>query len=249
MQEWVWILLSVIGVSLVSLVGMFTLSMNEKRLKQSLVFLVAFAAGALLGDALIHLLPDAVEEMGFGLNVSLAVIAGVLVMFVVEKIIHWRHCHYPDESKDHKHPFVWVNLVGDAVHNFLDGIIIAASYAISIPTGIATTLAVVFHEIPQEIGDFAILVQGGFKPKEALRLNLITALSAVVGAGLVILLGKVTNDFSIWLVPFAAGNFIYIAGADLIPELHKEVNWKKSALQLLCFIAGIGVMILLLSLE
>ncbi len=240
---------SVIIVSIVSFVGLFTLSLNQKRLKQSLVFLVAFAAGALWGDALIHLLPEAVEEKGFGLEVSLLVLSGVIVMFVTEKIIHWRHCHYPEEHKDHKHAFAYVNLVGDGVHNFIDGIIIAAAYITSIPVGIATTLAVVFHEIPQEIGDFGVLIHGGFKTREALRVNFMTALAAVVGALIVLYFGTNVAGSVFWLVPFAAGNFLYIAGSDLIPELHKEVEWKKSVGQLLCFFAGIGVMILLLGLE
>ncbi len=243
---------SVVLVSLVSLVGIFTLSLNQKRLKQSLVFLVAFAAGALLGDALIHLLPEAVEELGFTLDVSLAVIAGVIVMFIVEKIIHWRHCHYPEENvpgHTHAHPFAIVNLVGDSVHNFLDGIIIGAAFIISVPVGLATTLAVIFHEIPQEIGDYAVLIHGGFEHKQALALNLITALTSVLGVALVFALGEMFQGISLWLVPFAAGNFIYIAGSDLIPELHKEVEWKKSVVQLICFVLGIAVMVLLLGLE
>lgn len=241
---------SVILVSLISLVGIFTLSLNQKRLKQWLVFLVAFAAGALLGDALIHLLPEAVEELGFSLEVSLVVIAGVIVMFIVEKIIHWRHCHYPEEnSHGHTHPFAIVNLVGDSVHNFLDGIIIGAAFIISVPVGLATTLAVIFHEIPQEIGDYAVLIHGGFEHKQALALNLITALTSVLGVALVFALGEMFQGISLWLVPFAAGNFIYIAGSDLIPELHKEVEWKKSVVQLVCFVLGIAVMVLLLGLE
>ncbi|MBM3281954.1 MAG: ZIP family metal transporter [Candidatus Diapherotrites archaeon] len=261
-------LLSVIGASLISLIGLVTLSLNQKRLKSFLVYVVAFAAGALFGDALIHLLPEAVEELGFGVDVSLAVLAGIIVMFLVEKIIHWRHCHYTETEEDeeelhlhhhasphahahahHKHSFAWVNLVGDAVHNFIDGIVIGAAYVISIPTGIATTLAVIFHEIPQEIGDFGVLLHGGFSTREALTLNLVTALTAVLGTVLVFALGEMITGFSVWLVPFAAGSFLYIAGSDLIPELHKKVAWKKSAGQLLAFGLGILVMMALLGLE
>lgn len=242
---------SVILVSLVSLVGIFTLTLNQKRLKESLVYFVAFAAGALLGDAFIHLLPETAEEFGFGINVSLAILAGIIVMFVVEKIIHWRHCHYPEDNGNgpHKHPFAQVNLIGDAVHNFIDGVVIGAAFMIDIPVGLATTLAVIFHEIPQEIGDFAVLLHGGYSKREALMVNLLTATTAILGAVLVFAIGEVATQFSLWLVPFAAGSFIYIAGSDLIPELHKEVEWKKSIVQLVCVILGIGVMILLLSLE
>lgn len=242
-------LLSVFGVSLISLVGVFTLSLDQARLKSILVYLVAFAAGALWGDALIHLLPESVENLGFGVEVSLLVLLGVIIMFVTEKIIHWRHCHYTDENKEHKHPFALINLAGDAVHNFLDGIIIAAAYLTSIPLGIATTLAVIFHEIPQEIGDFGVLIHGGFTRIEALKVNFLSALAAVAGALLVVGLGSTVADFSKWLVPVAAGTFLYIAGSDLIPELHKEVAWKKSAVQLICFLLGIGIMVLLLQFE
>ncbi len=250
---------SVVLVSLVSLVGVFTLALNQKRLHQFLVFMVAFAAGALFGDALIHLLPEVVEELGFSLEVSLAVLSGIVVMFIVEKVIHWRHCHYPDEengthihhahTESHKHPFAWVNLIGDGVHNFIDGLVIGAAYMVSVPAGIATTLAVVFHEIPQEIGDFGVLLHGGFSTREALTVNLITAATAILGAVVVFALGETIEGFTIWLVPFAAGVFLYIAGSDLIPELHKEVEWKKSLGQLISFLLGIFAMILLLGLD
>jgi zinc and cadmium transporter len=259
-EPFAYALVSVLLVSFVSLVGVFTLALNQKWLRRSLVFMVAFAAGAMLGDAFIHLLPEAVEELGFTLEVSFAVLAGILIMFIVEKVIHWRHHHAGGETGPHIHhahthihsdkqPFVWVNLVGDAVHNFIDGLVIGAAYIVSVPVGIATTLAVLLHEIPQEIGDFGVLVHGGFSSKEALILNLVTAGSAIAGAVLVFVIGAWVVDLSIWLVPFAAGAFIYIAGSDLIPELHKEIKWKNSVVQLLCFVLGIAVMVLLLGLE
>ena len=233
--------------SLASLVGVFTLSLNPKKLKSILSYLVAFAAGALIGDAFIHLLPEAIEENGFVLGTSFAIIAGMLVLFVVEKIIHWRHCHIEEES--HHHPFAIVNLVGDSVHNFIDGMVIAAAYLVSIPVGLATTFAVVMHEIPQEIGDFGVLVHGGFTTSRALFFNLLTALTAVAGAVVVLVIGTQFQNSISWLIPFAAGNFIYIAAADLFPELHKEVKWNKSVLQLVAVLLGIGVMVLLLGLE
>jgi zinc and cadmium transporter len=259
-DPFVYALVSVLLVSFVSLVGVFTLALNQKWLRRLLVFMVAFAAGALLGDALIHLLPEAVEKLGFTLEVSFVVLAGIIIMFIVEKIIHWKHRHSGGEAGPHIHhahthvhtekqPFVWVNLIGDAVHNFIDGLVIGAAYVVSVPVGIATTLAVVFHEIPQEIGDFGVLVHGGFSSKEALLLNLVTAGSAIMGVVLVFVIGSWITSVSIWLVPFAAGAFIYIAGSNLIPELHKEVEWKKSILQLVSFILGILVMVLLLGLE
>lgn len=260
MDAFGYALVSVLAVSFISLVGVFTLALNQKWLRRVLVLMVAFAAGAMFGDALIHLLPEAVEELGFSLEVSFAVLAGIIVMFIVEKIIHWQHHHSAGEPGPHIHhahthvhsqkePYAWVNLIGDGFHNFIDGLVIGAAYLVSVPVGIATTLAVVFHEIPQEIGDFGVLLHGGFSTKEALSLNLVTAGSAIAGVLLVFVLGNWISSLTVWLIPFAAGVFLYIAGSGLIPELHKEVEWKKSAVQLVCFVLGIGVMVLLLGLE
>lgn len=246
-EVWSYSLLSVFVVSLISFIGIFTLSINAKRLRSFLVYLLSFSAGALFGDAFIHLLPEAAKESGFNVFVSISVIAGILIFFILEKFIHWQHCHMPI-GEGHAHPFAYMNLVGDALHNFIDGLIIAASYLIDIPTGIATTLAVVLHEIPQEIGDFGVLLHGGFSKAKALMFNFATALSAVVGAFVALLISN-TTSFANLLVPFAAGGFIYIAGSDLIPELHKETKVSRSIMQLIAFILGISVMFLLIFVE
>ena len=243
---WLYSLLSVFVVSLVSLVGVFTLSFSDKKIKNVLLYLVSFSAGALLGDAFIHLLPEAVAISGFTLQVSLAVLFGVLFSFIVEAFIHWRHCHLPT-SKSHVHSFAYMNLIGDAAHNFLDGLIIGASYLVSIPVGFATTIAVIFHEIPQEIGDFGVLIHGGFSKGKALFFNFLTALTAVLGVVVSLLLAQQLEGFTAFFVPFAAGGFIYIAGSDLIPELHKGGSEPLRAfLQLIFLFLGIFVMILLL---
>lgn len=244
-QPWVYSLTSVIIVSLISLVGLVTLPFNLKKLNNFLLYFVSFAVGALLGDVFIHLLPEAVEIGGFQLNISLFILLGIISSFILEKILHWRHYH---AEKTHKHPqpFAFMNLAGDTIHNLIDGLIIGGSYLVNIPVGIASTIAVILHEIPQEIGDFGVLLHGGFSKNQALLLNFLTALMAIFGASLSLILGTYSQDFTIFLVPFAAGNFIYIAGSDLIPELHKEVNLKKSLVQLLFFLLGIVVMISLL---
>lgn len=242
---WLYSLGSVIVVSLISLVGLFTLSFRAERLKKILIYMISFAAGALLGDAFFHLLPEIVEEQGFGVNISLYILSGIAFFFIVEKIIHWRHCHHPI-TKDHPHPFAWMNLFGDGVHNFLDGLIIGAAYIVSLPVGIATTIAVILHEIPQEIGDFSILIHGGFSRAKALFLNFFSALLAVLGAVIALLLSTRTEGLTTFLVPFAAGGFVYIALSDLIPELHKEEDWRKSVLQLFAFAIGIAIMFTLL---
>ncbi len=247
-EVWFYSLISVLIVSLVSLIGIFALRLESRKFKDKLLYLVSFAAGALFGDALIHLLPEAVEEYGFSLQISIYLILGIITFFIVEKFIHWRHCHIP-YSKNHTHPFAIMNLIGDGIHNFIDGLIIASSYILSIPLGIATTLAVILHEIPQEIGDFSILIHGGFKRGKALFLNFLTATLSFLGVIVAILLSNLLTDINKFLIPFAAGGFIYIAGSDLIPELHKEVETKKSIIQLLAFILGIVIMISLLLLE
>ena len=244
MQTTLYILGSVLLISLLSLIGAITVSINIKKLKKFLIYMVSFSTGAMFGDAFIHLLPEVVEEFGFGLNISLYIISGILFAFLIEKVIHWRHCHHPT-TKEHVHPFAFMNIVGDCVHNFIDGLIIGASYLASIPAGIATTVAVALHEIPQEIGDFGILLHGGFSRGKALMINFVTALTAVLGAVAAILIGKSIENATVFLLPFAAGTFIYIAAADLIPELHKEVKWKKSTIQTLLILLGIILMLLL----
>ncbi|PJC28270.1 ZIP family metal transporter [Candidatus Shapirobacteria bacterium CG_4_9_14_0_2_um_filter_39_11] len=238
-------LISVIFVSLLSFVGVLFIAIKEEKLKKILLFLVSFAAGGLLGDSFIHLLPEAVEEDGFSLSVSLAVLVGLLLFFVLEKFICWRHCHIPT-SKSHPHPVVFMNLIGDGFHNFIDGAVISASFLTTIPLGIATTLAVVLHEIPQEIGDFGVLLHGGLSKNKALIFNFASALAAVGGAILVLILGERIVGVSQLLIPFTAGGFIYIAGSDLIPELHKETNLAKSLIQMVGLILGIGIMLILL---
>lgn len=245
---WVYSIASIFLVSLISFVGVLTISLRIERIKKILLYLVSFSAGALLGDSFIHLIPEVVEEHGFGLNVSLYILSGIILFFVIEKLIHWRHCHDVD-CASHTKPFALMNLIGDAVHNFTDGLIIAASYFISVPLGVATTIAVILHEIPQEIGDFGVLVHGGLSRGRALFYNFITALTAFLGLFVFFLLSSYIEGVSMFLALFAAGGFIYIAGSDLIPELHKENNTKKSFIQFLFFILGILIMATLLFLE
>lgn len=248
LNTWFYSIFSVIIVSLISFAGIFTLSVKEKKLKKLLIYLVSFSTGALLGDAFIHLLPSVVEEFGFGLSISLSVLSGIAFSFVIEKFIHWHHCHN-ENNGEHIHPFAIVNLYGDSLHNFIDGLIIGAGYLIGIDVGIATTIAVILHEIPQEIGDFAILLHGGFSKGKALFYNFITAITAIAGLAISLLSGLYIGNITAFLVPFSAGSLIYIAGSDLIPELHKEVAVKKSILQFALFLLGIFTMFILLYLE
>lgn len=248
MNAWIYSLVSVFIVSLISLVGILTVALDEKRLKAILLFLVSFAVGGLFGDAFIHILPESFEKAVSPYQVSFGVLGGILLFFVLEKFIYWRHCH-AGVCDTHCKPVVWLNLIGDGVHNFIDGIIIGASYTVGIGIGVTTTLAVVLHEIPQEIGDFAILVNGGIGRRRALLFNFLCALLAVAGAAVALVVGPLLKDFTAYCLPFTAGGFIYLAGSDLIPELHREVVFRRSLLQLLSIILGVAVMAVLLLLE
>lgn len=247
-QTWLYTILSVFIISLVSLVGIFTLSINIEKIKNVLLFLVSFAAGALLGDAFLHLIPEAFGENISFLKISLFILLGMIIFFILEKILFWRHCHIPT-SEEHPHPVGMMNLIGDGFHNFIDGVIIAGSFLVSPALGLATSLAVLLHEIPQEIGDFGILLHAGYTRKKALFFNFLSALMAVLGAMLMLMIGSKIENTAQFIVPFTIGGFIYIATADLIPELKKETALLKSLGQLLAILLGIGIMGLLLFLE
>ncbi|MBI2053996.1 MAG: ZIP family metal transporter [Candidatus Staskawiczbacteria bacterium] len=239
------IILSAFLVSLISFIGIFTLSLNEKILKKLLFYFVALAVGGLMGDAFLHLLPEATEEFGNG-NAFVFALAGFFLFLMVEKIIHWRHCH---ESDCKVHTFVYMNLIGDAIHNFIDGIIIAVSFAISFKIGVASTIAIILHEIPQEVGDFGVLMHGGFGRKKALLFNFLTAITSVLGGIFGFYLLFLVEPLSKYLLAFAAGGFLYIAATDLIPEIQKENNIKKSSLNYAVIFLGIIAMYLLKFLE
>lgn len=243
---WIYTLVSVFVVSLISLIGVFTLSVDKNKLYKYLIYFVSLSAGTLMGDAFIHLIPDAYAENP-GIWPSIYILSGIFLFFILEKGLHWRHCH-EEPCLDHPHPFSYIILVGDALHNFIDGMVIAASFIASVPLGIATTLAVVLHEIPHEFGNFASLLYGGFSVKKALLYNFMSALVAVLGAVIVLTINA-NVDLTQMLIPFAAGGFIYVAGTDLIPELHKQNEAKKGVFQVLAFLVGIGLMLGILLVE
>ncbi len=245
---WLYSLASVALVSLVAFIGVFTLALTETKLQQVLIYMVSFAAGGLFGDVFIHLLPESVASTGFTLHVSFYVLGGIVTFFILEKVVRWHHHHTP-HREEHPKSFATMSLVGDAVHNFVDGLIIGVSYLVSISVGVATTVAVIFHEIPQEIADFGILLHGGYHKKKAVMFNFLTALTAVIGAVVALVAAKWFANLTSVLIPFAAGGFVYVAGSDLIPELHNREGMGKSLLQLLAFLLGIAVMAALTLLE
>lgn len=243
---------SVVIVSIVSFVGALTLSLNESVLRKNVFLLVSLAVGALIGDAFIHLIPEALEKASSAASVSLAIIGGILIFFILEKILHWHHHRVGADGMEEEsaaHTSGRMILVSDGIHNFIDGLIIAASYLAGIEIGIATTIAVILHEIPQEIGDFGVLIHSGYSTARALLLNFFSALFAVAGALIALFVGAATETLAAWLVPIAAGGFIYIAMSDLIPEIHKVKGTKFSVLQFAAIIVGVAAMFLLLFLE
>lgn len=245
----IYALASVLVVSAISLIGVFTLSLRESFIKSITFVLVGIATGALLGDAFIHLIPEAFAEAASVTNVALLVIGGMLIFFVLEKFLHWHHHQGLESAEPAVHPVGKMILVSDGVHNFLDGLIITAAYLVSIEVGIATTIAVILHEIPQEIGDFGVLLHAGYSKMKALFFNFVSALFAILGACVALLLGGTTEAFTAILVPIAAGGFIYIALTDLIPELHKTTAVRHSLIQLAAVVVGILAMVGLLAIE
>jgi zinc and cadmium transporter len=236
-----WILISTFVVSIISLVGVITLCIREDLLQKVLFCLIGFSAGALIGGAFLHILPESLEN-----NSSEAVfsylILGLIVFFLMERYLHWRHCH--EEGVCKVHAFTYLNLVGDGFHNFIDGMVIAASFVVSWKLGLVTTVAIILHEIPQELGDFAVLVYGGFTKKKALLFNFISAVMAIFGALVGYFITDLVKNFTHFILPFTAGGFIYIATSDLIPELHKEKDLKRSSAAFLAFLLGIIFMAL-----
>lgn len=239
---------SVLIISCVSLIWIVTLWISTEKLKRILIYFIAFSAWTLMWDAFLHLLGETVEEYWYSTFVALCILWWILLGFIIEKIINWNHCHLPITAT-HQHSFAQMNLVGDMVHNFIDGLVVASAFLLSMPVGIATALAVLLHEIPQEIGDFGVLIHGWYSKAKALKLNFLSALTAFFGVVIALILQRYVEDISAFLMPFSAWLFIYIAWTDLIPELHKHPKVSQSLLQALCFVIWIGVMCLLLLVE
>jgi len=235
-----WILASTFIVSLISLVGVLTLAIKDNLLHKVLFCLIGFSAGALIGSAFLHILPECLENSKSS-TVFSYLILGIIIFFIMERYLHWRHCH---EKDCHIHAFTYLNLFGEAFHNFIDGIAIAVSFIISIKLGIATTLAIILHEIPKELGNFGVLIYGGFSRKKALLYNFISSLMAIIGAVMGYFISDFTHGFSNFVMPLTAGGFIYIAMSDLIPEVHKESNQKRATLAFIAFLLGIAFMAL-----
>jgi zinc and cadmium transporter len=227
----------------VSLFGLLAF-LDEQRLRKWVFLLVSISVGAMFGDVFIHLLPEAYARSQNPLSTSLGVLAGLMLFFLFEKVLWWRHHHTTHEGECVQ-PFGHVNVLADSLHNFVDGFLIATAYMVSIPAGVGTTLAVMLHEIPQEIGDVAVLLHAGFSRTRAIMVNMISASLAILGAVIALVLGQTMTGLPEAVLPVTAGGFVYIAGCDLVPELHKERELDRSFLQLLGLVTGVGAMVLL----
>jgi zinc and cadmium transporter len=245
-RYWTYALLSVVVVSAISLIGIATISLSERLVKRTIFIAVSLAAGAMFGDAFIHILPESFAEPRQNLWSSTYILIGILTFFILEKFLRWRHAHeFENGTPLVIEPVGYLNLFADATHNLIDGMLIGAAYSVSIPVGLATAIAIILHEIPQELGDFGILIHAGFSKGRALLFNFASGLLAIVGAIVALLVDQYVVSFSKFMLPFTAGGFIYIAGSDLLPELQKERQPWKSALQLVALILGVGLMYLL----
>jgi len=235
-----WILAATLINSLIAFCGTFSFLLRKSSFDKLIFILVSFAAGALLSGAFFHLLIESLENMSAS-TAFLILFVGFCAFFLAERFLHWHHCH---KGQCDVHPVSWLILIGDGLHNFIDGAVIAASFMVSIQFGIITTMLIIAHEVPQELGDFAVLVHSGMKKAKALLFNFISQTTCILGALATYLLFS-NADFVLFLLPFAAGGFIYISASDLIPELHREPDLKKSLFSFAFFVFGILLMLLM----
>ncbi|HPV70725.1 MAG TPA: ZIP family metal transporter [Candidatus Magasanikbacteria bacterium] len=237
-------------VSIISFVGVLSLVFKDKILKRIVFYLVAISAGSLMGSAFLHLIPESLESVAgegdWGIEkIFITVLIGFAMFFILERVLHWHHCHKNNGETCEVHPFTYLNLIGDGLHNFIDGVVIVAAFSLSPVLGFTTTIGMILHEVPQEISDFGVLIYGGLTKVKALFFNFFSGLLAVLG----VLCGFVLVSFVQGIIPLlvgiTAGGFIYISASDLIPELHKEAKFSKSLIAFFCFFAGLVLMFFL----
>jgi zinc and cadmium transporter len=258
-----WILLATFlgGLLSAALASLFLL-LPEARRAKLLPHLISFATGAMLAAALLGLLPDAVAGVGPGRiqGIGAALLGGIALFFVLEKFVLWRHCHTEDceTHQPHAHGHDqgaahdrardqaagWIVLFGDGVHNAFDGVLIAAAFLTDLRLGVITTLAITAHEVPQELGDLAVLLHAGMRPGKALLFNVASSLTSIIGGLVGYFALKGTLDVLPYAVSVAAASLIYVAVADLIPGLHRRTDPRGSIMQIILIGAGVGVIAL-----
>jgi len=241
MNTLAWIIGSSLLMSAIALVGSVTLLLDKSTLDRLILPLVALAAGSLIGGAFFHMIPAGIDEMGNTTLFYCWVLTGFTVFMAFEQLLHWHHCHRA--SANCKKPLTYLILIGDGLHNFIGGLAIAGTFLIDIRLGIMAWLAAAAHEIPQELGDFAVLIHGGWSKGKALLFNVLSALTFLLG-GLVAYVVSFNINIA-FLIPFAAGNFLYIGASDLVPEVSKHGDLNTNAVNLISFVFGVGLMLII----
>ena len=245
---WFFSLTAALLIAAFSLVGYFALLIPKSVLERSLPIMISLAVGVLLGDAFIHLIPDALARIGSIRETLLWTLGGMLLFFILEKVVRWQH-HHDLYVKPDRQAVARMNLIGDGLHNFIDGALVAGRFSIDTTLGLTTTIAIIAHEIPQEIGDIGALLYGGYTPRRAAFVNFVAALTAVAGAAVTLLIGTYVEQSLIILLPIAAGGFIYIASSDMIPVLHNESSFAMQMGQSVVIASGVSFMLLINVLE
>ena len=238
MSTLAWIVGSSVLMSAIALVGSVTLVLKESTLQRIILPLVAFSAGSLIGGAFFHMIPAGITQYGSSDTFFVWILAGFSVFFALEQLLHWHHCHRASASC--KKPLTYLILIGDGLHNFIGGLAIAGIFVADIRLGIMAWLAAAAHEIPQELGDFGVLIHGGWSKRKALFFNVLSALMFLAG-GLLTYFVSFNVDVS-FLIPFAAGNFLYIGASDLVPEVNKHADIRVNILNFTSFLAGVSLM-------
>ena len=249
-------LISVILVSLISILFAIPFLLKKKISSKTLLFLVCISVGVLLATVFIDFLPEAISHGGYSLNLAFYLLFGFLIMFILEKFVHFHHhkeskkneCEHGHRTQSHvghghAYNLAPINLIGDGVHNFIDGLVIAGSYAVDLSLGVVATISILFHEIPQELADFVVLIYAGMSKQKALIFNGLSALTAMIGVLVGISLVGRLEGFIDFIIPFAAGNFLYIAASNLVPQLHDECEFKDTIMHLFAILLGIGIIV------
>jgi zinc and cadmium transporter len=240
-------IMSVIVVSLISLIAAVPLLLKKKLSERTLLFLLSMSVGVLLSTVFLNFLPE-IFEHEYHLSVGLVILLGFFLMFILEKLVHWHHskkCEHGECGHGHAYNLAPINLIGDGIHNFIDGLVIAGAYSVNIVVGLVSTVSIIFHEVPQEIADFGVLLYSGMSKKKAIVFNFLSALTSLIGVIVGLLLVNKLHGFTEFVIPFAAGNFIYIAASNLTPQLHRHCGMKDSLIHLVAILLGILIVVLM----
>jgi zinc and cadmium transporter len=240
-------LASTVLVSLISVFVIIPFLFRKKTTKGLLLFLLSFSVGVLLATVFTDLIPETFSHE-YNVKSALYILGGFLLMFIIEKIVHFHHskqCEEKESGHAHAYSLAPINLIGDGFHNFIDGLVIAGAYIVNIHVGISATIAIIFHEIPQEIADVGVLLYSGISKLKALLFNFLSACFAIAGTIIGLVFANKSAAFASFIIPFAAGNFIYIAASNLLPQLHRECKWKATLVHIFAIVLGIGLMVLL----